>query len=63
MSNRQEIEMREAAARDKADGWVSEFAFALPMMVLSAVVWMSAMIGMHYIEMGSFFTDTLNAVN
>lgn len=55
MSTRQDIEMKEAAARDAADGWVGEFLFALPLMIISAIGWMAAMVGMHYIEWGTFY--------
>ena len=39
-------EQREAAARDKADGWVSVFVQWIPSMLLSVV-------GMYYVEHGT----------
>ncbi|QPK79967.1 hypothetical protein G7Y31_04550 [Corynebacterium lizhenjunii] len=55
MSNRQELETREAAARDKGDGWVGEFVFVIPMFILMAIVWWGSLVGMHYIEWGTLF--------
>ncbi len=52
-----ETEQKEAAARDKFDGWVGEIAFAIPLMILSGIVWFAAMFGMHFIQWGSLFTQ------
>lgn len=57
MATRQETEAQEQAARDKADGWVSEFLFVVPMFLLMVIVWYGALFGMHYIEWGSFITQ------
>lgn len=46
-------EQREAAARDKADGWVSVFVQWIPSMLLSAVMLGAMMFGMYYIEHGT----------
>ena len=43
-------EQREAAARDKADGWVSVFVQWIPSMLLSVVMLGALMFGMYYIE-------------
>lgn len=46
-------ELREAEARDKADGWVSVFVAWIPYMLV-AVVLLSAMVfGMYYIQHGT----------
>ncbi|WP_157105768.1 hypothetical protein [Corynebacterium phocae] len=55
MRDRQEIEKREAAVRNSDDGWVSEFIFAVPMVLITAVVWIASLMGMHYIEWGTLF--------
>ena len=46
-------EQREAAARDKADGWVSVFVQWIPSMLLSVVMLGAMMFGMYYIEHGT----------
>ena len=46
-------EQREAAARDKADGWVSVFVQWIPSMLLSVVMLGAMMLGMYYIEHGT----------
>ena len=46
-------EQREAAARDKADGWVSVFVQWIPSMLLSVVMLGALMFGMYYIEHGT----------
>ncbi|MCQ9346554.1 hypothetical protein [Corynebacterium phoceense] len=55
MSTRLETEKQEAAAREADNGIAKEFLFAIPMFILSAIVWLGALMGMHYIEMGSLF--------
>ena len=46
-------EQREAAARDKADGWVSVFLQWIPMMLIMVVVITALWFGMFYIEHGT----------
>lgn len=46
-------EQREAAARDKADGWVSVFLQWIPMMLIMVVVITALWLGMFYIEHGT----------
>ena len=46
-------EQREAAARDKADGWVSVFVQWIPSMLLSVVLLGALMFGMYYVEHGT----------
>lgn len=46
-------EQREAAARDKADGWVSVFVQWIPNMLLAFVLVTAMFLGMFYIEHGS----------
>ncbi|HIX78737.1 MAG TPA: hypothetical protein H9978_02105 [Candidatus Corynebacterium faecipullorum] len=46
-------EQREAAARDKADGWVSVFVEWIPSMLLSVVLVGAMMLGMYYAEHGT----------
>ncbi|MCZ9297627.1 hypothetical protein [Corynebacterium hesseae] len=46
-------EQREAAARDKSDGWVSVFVQWIPSMLLSVVMLGAMMFGMYYIEHGT----------
>ncbi|MHB2251056.1 hypothetical protein [Corynebacterium aurimucosum] len=46
-------EQREAAARDKADGWVSVFVQWIPSMLLAVVMLGAMMFGMYYIEHGT----------
>ena len=46
-------EQREAAARDKADGWVSVFVEWIPSMLLSVVMLGALMVGMYYVEHGT----------
>lgn len=46
-------EQREAAARDKADGWVSVFVQWIPSMLLSVVMVGAMMLGMYYAEHGT----------
>ena len=46
-------EQREAAARDKADGWVAVFVQWIPSMLLSVVMLGAMMFGMYYIEHGT----------
>lgn len=46
-------EQREAAARDKADGWVSVFVQWIPSMLLAVVMVGAMMFGMYYIEHGT----------
>ena len=48
-------EQREAAARDKADGWVSVFVQWIPSMLLSVVMLGAMMFGMYYIEHGTLY--------
>ena len=55
MSTRLETEKQEAAAREADNGIAKEFLFSIPMFILSAIVWLAALMGMHYIEMGSLF--------
>ena len=45
-------EQREAAARDKADGWVSVFLQWIPLMLIMVVVITALWFGMFYIEHG-----------
>lgn len=46
-------EQREAAARDKADGWVSVFVQWIPSMLLAVVMVGAMMLGMYYAEHGT----------
>lgn len=46
-------EQREAAARDKADGWVSVFVQWIPFMLLALVMLLAMFLGMYYIEHGT----------
>ncbi|WP_296132898.1 hypothetical protein ACKFRM_10405 [Corynebacterium sp. YSMAA1_1_D6] len=46
-------EQREAAARDKADGWVSVFVQWIPSMLLALVMLLAMFLGMYYIEHGT----------
>ena len=46
-------EQREAADRDKADGWVSVFVEWIPSMLLSVVLVGAMMLGMYYAEHGT----------
>lgn len=46
-------EQREAAARDKADGWVSVFLQWIPLMLIMVVVITALWFGMFYIEHGT----------
>ena len=46
-------EQREAAARDKADGWVSVFVQWIPNMLLAFVLVTAMFLGMFYIEHGT----------
>lgn len=46
-------EQREAAARDKADGWVSVFVQWIPSMLLAFVMLLAMFLGMYYIEHGT----------
>lgn len=46
-------EQREAAARDKADGWVSVFVQWIPLMLISVVILAALFFGMYYIEHGT----------
>lgn len=46
-------EQREAAARDKADGWVSVFLQWIPLMLIMVVVITALWLGMFYIEHGT----------
>ncbi|AJI78673.1 MULTISPECIES: hypothetical protein [Corynebacterium] len=46
-------EQREAAARDKADGWVSVFLQWIPLMLIVVVVITALWLGMFYIEHGT----------
>ncbi|WP_412100970.1 hypothetical protein [Corynebacterium aurimucosum] len=46
-------EQREAAARDKADGWVSVFVQWIPSMLLAVVMVGAMMLGMYYVEHGT----------
>ncbi|OHO68238.1 hypothetical protein HMPREF2692_04585 [Corynebacterium sp. HMSC036D03] len=46
-------EQREAAARDKADGWVSVFVQWIPNMLLVFVLVTAMFLGMFYIEHGT----------
>ena len=46
-------EQRDAAARDKADGWVSVFVQWIPNMLLAFVLATAMFLGMFYIEHGS----------
>ncbi len=55
ISTRLETEKQEAAAREADNGIAKEFLFTVPMFILSAIVWLAALMGMHYIEMGSLF--------
>lgn len=57
MATRQETEAQERAARDKGDGWVSEFAFVAVAFIILAVVWFAALLGLHYIEWGSLISE------
>ena len=46
-------EQREAAARDKADGWVSVFVQWIPSMLLALVMLLAMFLGIYYIEHGT----------
>ncbi|WP_144792038.1 hypothetical protein [Corynebacterium singulare] len=46
-------EQREAAARDKADGWGSVFLQWIPLMLIVVVVITALWLGMFYIEHGT----------
>ncbi|MDO5031972.1 hypothetical protein [Corynebacterium sp.] len=53
-------EQREAAARDKADGWVSVFLMWIPFMLLSVVIVGAMYLGMYAVEHGTIdFTQPI----
>lgn len=54
MTTRQEQEAREAEARNKADGWVSEFVAWIPMAVITFILCALMLYGMLAIEQGGF---------
>ncbi|MGV0360735.1 hypothetical protein ACUY2X_01385 [Corynebacterium minutissimum] len=55
MTNQRDFaqEQREAAARDKSDGWVSVFVQWIPMMLIALVILTALFFGMYYIEHGT----------
>lgn len=53
MNEREAQEQREAAARDKSNGWVSVFVQWIPNMLLALVMVAAMFFGMYYIEHGT----------